>query len=343
MTGTSASSTTSPSARSSGDGAREAVARFFSSPTSAIAIALVVCCIVMTIVSDRFFTVSNIYNIASQSAVVGIAAVGATLIIITGGIDLSVGSALGLSGILAGLTMQAGFGPIAGIVVAIATAALIGAFNGASITLLRLAPFIVTLAVLGMARGLTLQVSQGQSIYNLPSGFTALGGGTIAGVPIAAILTLLVFVAGHFLLTKTTFGHKVFAVGGNREAARLAGINVRGTTFLVYVIAGVCVGIASIILVGRLGSATPTGGTGTELQVIAAVVIGGTSLFGGKGSMLGTLVGVLLIGVINNGLTLLNVSPFLVQFMQGALIFVAVILDAVNTRRIARRQLRRTA
>lgn len=312
------------------------LARLFGSSTSAITIALIICIVIMSIISDRFLTTSNIYNIVAQSAVVGIAAVGGTLIIITGGIDLSVGAALGLSGILAGLVMQSGQSGFVGMLVAVVVAAGVGAFNGASITWLRLAPFIVTLAVLGMARGLTLQVSQGQSVYNLPTDFTVLGGGTIAGIPISALLTLAVFVLGHLLLTKTVFGHKVFAVGGNREAARLAGINVSRVTFLVYVIAGICVGLASIVLVGRLGSATPTGGTGVELQVIAAVVIGGTSLFGGKGSMLGTLVGVLLIGVINNGLTLLNVSPFLVQFMQGVLIFVAVLLDAFNTRRLAR-------
>jgi ribose transport system permease protein len=310
--------------------------RLLSSPTSAIFIALILCCVIMSIVSDRFFTAGNIYNIIAQSAVVGIAAVGGTLIIITGGIDLSVGSSLGISGIFAAIAMQATHNALIGVLVAIIVAVLVGMFNGFSVAVLKLAPFIVTLAVLGMARGLTLQVSQGQSLYNLPTGFTALGGGTIAGVPISAVVTILVFILGHLVLTKTTFGHRVFAVGGNREAARLAGINVNRVTFSVYVIAGVCVGIASIILVGRLGSATPTGGTGAELQVIAAVVIGGTSLFGGKGSMFGTLVGVLLIGVINNGLTLLNVSPFLVQFMQGALIFIAVMLDAFNTRRLSR-------
>jgi ribose transport system permease protein len=325
--------------RPSPSAASRLLSRLLGSSTSAIVVALIVCCVIMSIVSDRFFTTSNIYNIVAQSAVVGIAAVGGTLIIITGGIDLSVGSSLGMSGIFAALAMQSGQGAVVGIIVAVAVSVLVGMFNGASVTLLKLAPFIVTLAVLGMARGLTLQVSQGQSIYNLPTGFTALGGGTIAGVPISAIVTVIAFILGHILLTKTTFGHRVFAVGGNREAARLSGINVNRVTFFVYAIAGVCVGIASVILVGRLGSATPTGGTGAELQVIAAVVIGGTSLFGGKGSMIGTFVGVLLIGVINNGLTLLNVSPFLVQFMQGALIFIAVVLDAVNTRRLSRMKL----
>ena len=152
----------------------------------------------------------------------------------------------------------------------------------------------------------------------------------------SAIFTVVLFVIAHFVLSRTTFGHKVFAVGGNAEAARLAGIRVKRIIFATYGIAGFTAGISAIVLLGRLDSATPNAATGTELQVIAAVVIGGTSLFGGKGSMIGTFIGVLLIGVINNGLTLLNVSSFWVQFVQGALIFLAVLLDSFNTRRVSR-------
>jgi ribose/xylose/arabinose/galactoside ABC-type transport system permease subunit len=155
-------------------------------------------------------------------------------------------------------------------------------------------------------------------------------------------VTVIIFIIGQFLLTGTSFGKSVFAVGGNREAARLAGINVNRVLLMVYLLAGLCAGIAAILTVGRIGAATPTSGAGVELRVIAAIVIGGTSLFGGKGSLWGTLVGVLLIGVINNGLTLLNVDPFLVQFMQSALIFAAVLFDAINTRRLARNRMRRT-
>jgi ribose/xylose/arabinose/galactoside ABC-type transport system permease subunit len=187
-----------------------------------------------------------------------------------------------------------------------------------------------------MARGLTLQLSQGQSVYGLPGVLNWLGAAEIGGIKVSAILTLLLFVLAHLVLSRTTFGHRVYAVGGNAEAARLAGINVKQVVFATYVLAGLCVGIAAIVLIGRLDSATPNAGTGTELQVIAAVVIGGTSLFGGKGSMVGTFVGVLLIGVINNGLTLLNVSSFWVQFVQGALIFLAVLLDSFNTGRLRR-------
>jgi ribose/xylose/arabinose/galactoside ABC-type transport system permease subunit len=316
--------------------AADTVRRLAKSPLFPIIAALILACVVMFILTPNFLTTSNLTNIVTQSSIVGIAAVGATFIIITGGIDLSVGSNVALSGMVAATLVSSGLNGLTGVLVAILVATAIGAFNGASVTALRLAPFIVTLAVLGMGRGLTLQISGGQSVYGLPGSFTWLGGGTVAGIPVPVIMTVVVFAVGYFVLSRTTFGHQVYAVGGNREAARLAGIRDRRVLFAVYAIAGLCAGIAAITLVGRLGSATPTAATGLELQVIAAVVIGGTSLFGGKGSLAGTFVGVLLIGVINNGLTLLDVSPFWVQFMQGLLIFLAVLLDSYNSRRLAK-------
>jgi ribose/xylose/arabinose/galactoside ABC-type transport system permease subunit len=317
------------------------VGRLFGSTTSAIAVALIIICIVLSELSQSFLKPNNIYAILAQSSVVGITAVGGTFVIITAGIDLSVGAAIGLSGIVGALYVQNGHSAIIGMILTMVVAVAVGAVNGLSVAGLKLAPFIVTLATMGMAEGLTLQAHAGQSVYNLPAAFTIFGGGNVlGGLPISVIVTVVVFILGDILLTKTAFGKSVFAVGGNREAARLAGINVNRVTFLVYAIAGVCAGIAAIILVGRLGAATPTSGQGVELRVIAAIVIGGTSLFGGKGSLWGTAVGVLLIGVINNGLTLLNVDPFLVQFMQSALIFIAVLFDAINTRRIFRNRLR---
>lgn len=333
-------STTSPLS-GVGSAIARGITRLSGSSTGAIALALVLTTVVMSLLSDRFFTPSNLGNIVSQSSVVGIAAVGATLIIITGGIDLSVGAVIGLAGMLAALFVQDGANGLIGILAAIVVAVAVSTFNAVSVTFLRLTPFIVTLATLGMARGLTLQASDATSVYNLPVEFTYLGGSTLFGIQLPIIITVAAFIVGHIILTKTTFGRSVYAVGGNKEAARLSGIRVNRVIVLVYLIAGVCTGIAAVILVGRLGSATPTAGTGIELQVIAAVVIGGTSLFGGKGSMLGTFIGVLLIGVINNGLTLLNVSPYWVQFMQGALIFVAILLDSANSRRLSRAGLKK--
>ncbi|GAB2564992.1 ABC transporter permease [Leucobacter ruminantium] len=310
------------------------------SPTTPIFVALILVCIVLSVLSERFFRAANILNILNQSAIVGIAAVGATLVIITAGIDLSVGSNIALSGMVAATFVAGGGDGVLGVILALLISTLIGAFNGASVAWLNLAPFIVTLATLGMGRGLTLQLSQGQSVYDLPESFNWIGSATVLGIPFASVLTVLMFIVGHLILNNTVFGHKVYATGGNREAARLSGIKDRQTLFFVYGFAGLCAGISAVVLVGRLGSATPTAGTGLELQVIAAVVIGGTSLFGGKGSMLGTFIGVLLIGVINNGLTLLNVSPFWVQFVQAAMIFLAVLLDSFNTRRLARRKVK---
>jgi ribose/xylose/arabinose/galactoside ABC-type transport system permease subunit len=315
---------------------RQRFDRAVSSPLAPIVGALLVVGIVLSFMSDVFLTGNNLSNIVTQSAVVGIASIGATFVIITSGIDLSVGSNMALAGFLgAQLAHHSGHGFL-GLLVALAVAVLVGIFNGLSVAWLGLAPFIVTLAVMGMARGLTLQFSQGQSVYDLPRSLDWLGSAQVGGIKVSAIVTVVLFLLGHFVLSRTTFGHRVYAVGGNAEAARLAGINVKRVVFCTYVLAALCAGIAAIILVGRLDSATPNAATGSELQVIAAVVIGGTSLFGGKGSMAGTFIGVLLIGVINNGLTLLNVSSFWVQFVQGALIFLAVLLDAFNTGRLRR-------
>jgi len=325
----------SPVATATSSGWKDTSRKALGSNLLPIIAALIIVSVVLSFMTPAFLTASNVTNIVTQSAVVGIAAIGATFVIITSGIDLSVGSNIALSGMIGAIVAQSTGNGFFGIATVILVAAVVGAFNGASVAWLRLAPFIVTLASMGMARGLTLQVSQGQSVYGLPEALNWLGASAIFDVKTSALVTVLLFVVAHFVLSQTTFGHRIYAVGGNAEAARLAGINVRGVIFAAYVIAGIMAGIAALILLGRLDSATPNAASGTELQVIAAVVIGGTSLFGGKGSMIGTFVGVLLIGVINNGLTLLNVSSFWVQFVQGALIFLAVLLDSVNTRRRA--------
>ncbi len=302
-----------------------------------ILLALVLVSAVLAVATDTFLTQSNLTNIIVQSSVVGIAAVGATFVIITAGIDLSVGSVVVLTSIVSAYAMKnVGLaGPVA-ILIALGLGALLGAFNGFSVTWLRLTPFIATLAGLAMWRGLALQISQGKTIFGFPASFNFLGSGILFGIAAPLIVVVLVFVIGHLVLSRSTFGHQVYALGGNREAARLAGIPIRRVEFTVYVIAGFCAGLAAVVLTGRLNSALPSAAMGLELQVIAAIVIGGTSLFGGRGNLIGTLIGVILIGVINNGLTLLNVSPFWVQFSQGLVIFLAVLVDALNQRRLSR-------
>jgi ribose transport system permease protein len=300
--------------------------------------ALVIICVVLSFASPEFLTTSTLTNIMVQVSVVGIAAVGGTFVIITSGIDLSVGSLVALTGMVAA-TLMAGSTPdniglgLAGLAIALAVGAGVGALNGFAVAWLRLVPFIVTLAMMAMARGLTLAISDGRTKFDFPNAFTVFGAKSIAGLPMPMLVMIVVFVIGHVLLRKTTFGHQVFAVGGNREAARLAGIPVQRVMFITYTLAGATAAIAGIVLAGRLNSALPSAANGLELQVIAGIVIGGTSLAGGRGSIVGTFIGVVLIGVINVGLSLLGVNPFWTQFIQGGVIFAAVMLDALSQRR----------
>jgi Ribose/xylose/arabinose/galactoside ABC-type transport systems, permease components len=298
-----------------------------------VQIALILLIIVFSIASSDFLTPGNWINIMQQSSIIAISAIGMTFVIITSGIDLSVGSTVALSGLLsAQLIVQHGLSPWLAILVGLLSGVAIGLFNGFGVARLGVAAFIATLATMSMGRGLTLAISNGQTIFGLPQIYTIWGGGSVLGIPVPVIITLVLFVIAHLVLAHTVFGHQVYALGGNREAARLAGINVRRVELLVYVICGVMSALAGIILTGRLGAALPTAATGHELDVIAAIVIGGASLMGGRGNMIGTLFGVLTIAVLRNGLDLLNVNTFWVQFVQGAVIFAAVLIDAIGRR-----------
>ena len=286
--------------------------------------------------TPQFLTTANALSILLASSLIGIVAVGQTFVIVTGGIDLSTGSVVALAGVASGLALQAGWGVAASSAAGIGVGALCGAFNAFAVTALNMTPFIVTLSVLAMARGLAFIVTGGNTLFGFPEGFDEIGGGNLGPVPVAALITLGATLLGWIVLARTVFGAEVYAVGGNREAARLAGVPVGRTLAWVYVIAGTLSGLGGVVLAGRLDSAQPIAGSGLELNAIAAVVIGGASLFGGKGSMLGTLLGVLIIGLINNGLTLWNVQPFWVQFIQGAVIFLAVLVDSLNQKRRGR-------
>lgn len=298
-----------------------------------VQIALLLLVIVFSFVSSDFLTVGNWVNIIQQSAIIAVVAIGATFVIITSGIDLSVGSVVAVVGIVsAQLTVSYGLPPWVAIIAGIAIGVAFGLFNGIGVAYIGMAAFITTLATLSIGRGLALADSSGQTIFGLSNGYTFLGGGYVLGIPVPVIITIVLFVIAHFVLSRTVFGHNVYAIGGNREAARLAGINVRRIEMLVYVLTGALSGLAGIMLTGRLAAALPTSATGLELQVIAAIVIGGTSLLGGRGNMIGTFFGVLTIGVLSNGLDLLNVSPFWVQFVQGVVIFLAVLVDVIGQR-----------
>ncbi len=282
---------------------------------------------VLSFLSSSFLTVSNLLNIARQVSINAIIAAGLTFVILTGGIDLSVGSVLAISGaIIAGL-LSAGRPLPVGIVGGLAVGAVVGLVNGVIIAKGRVQPFIATLAMLTIARGATLVYTDGRPITGLPDAFVWLGAGEVGRVPVPVLIMAVVFLASYVILTQTVLGRYVYAIGGNEEATRLSGVNVPFTKALVYVISGLLAATSAVILTARLNSAQPTAGIGFELDAIAAVVLGGTTLAGGEGGIGGTLLGAFIIGVLNNGLNLLNVSSFYQQVVKGVVILLAVLLD----------------
>ncbi len=292
-----------------------------------IVLAFLVLMAVLSVLSPAFLTVSNLFNVAQQVSINAIMAAGMTFVILTAGIDLSVGSVLAFSGaIMAGL-LSTGKPVLLGILGGLAVGTLLGLINGIVITRGKVQPFIATLAMLTIARGLTLVYTDGRPITGLPEAFVWLGAGDVGRVPVPVIIMALVFGAAYVILTQTPLGRYVYAIGGNEEAARLSGVNVQFVKTLVYATSGLLSAVSAIVITGRLNSAQPTAGAGYELDAIAAVVLGGTTLAGGEGSVLGTLLGAFIIGVLNNGLNLLNVSSFYQQVVKGVVILLAVLLD----------------
>ena len=298
---------------------------------SLIGLALLV--LVLSLLSPHFLTTENLLNITRQVAVNAILATGMTFVIISAGIDLSVGSVLALSGCVMAIALNAGVGIFPGILLAVGVGSLCGLANGFMTGFLRVPPFIATLGMMSIARGLALVVTGGYPIFELPEGFSYLGTGYLWDVlPVTLLFTILVVVAAHFVLTRMKLGRYVYVIGGNEEAAVLSGVNVRATKMLIYTICGFLAGLASVVFVSRLNSAQPTAGIAYELDAIAATVIGGTSLFGGVGSIGGTVIGALIMGVLRNGLNLLNVSSFWQQVVIGVVIITAVYVDQLRHR-----------
>ena len=270
-----------------------------------------------------------------QTAVINIMALGMTLIIVSGGIDLSVGAILAFSGVLGSMAMVSGDSVLIGIVAALACGLGWGFLNGLFTTWLEIPPFIVTLGTLGIARGLTLIISGGLPVTNLPKDLAFLGEGAIAGVPVALIILIVCAAITHVILHQTKLGRYTYAIGSNPHAAVYAGIPVKAYTIAVYAISGMLCGLASMIEASRLMTGQPTAGVGYELQVIAAVVIGGGSLTGGEGSVIGTLIGAFIMGLLANGSDLLGINPYLQQAIIGGIIILAVALDEARKRRFA--------
>jgi ribose transport system permease protein len=287
---------------------------------------------VFSVASSDFLTQANLTQVALQSSINAILAIGMTLVIVTAGIDLSVGSMAGLGSIIATVVMTSTGNPALGILVGLGMGALGGAINGVLVGWLRLGAFIVTLGTLSLYRGASLVATNGTPVYGVPLSFRTIVAGQIGPIPAPLIIVVVVGVLAHFLLRYTTFGESIIAVGGNQEAARLCGIPVERTKAIVYVISGVLAALGGLILVGRVGAADPTGGTGYELDAIAAAVIGGASLAGGSGRIGGTILGALILGALRNGLTLLDVPSFYQQVASGLVIIVAIVIDRYISR-----------
>lgn len=312
-----------------------------------IIIAFFVLCLIVALVgeylvsqgawnSNYFLSNENMLIVLRQVSINGILAIGMTFVIITAGVDLSVGSVLALSGIVAarfatnnnGLAIgDTATAVIMPLIVALGIGIVCGLINGTVLARYRLQPFIVTMGMLSAARGLTMLTTNGNPVSQLNSDFRWLGNGYVGGIPVPVIIFILLFVLAWLLLNKTIIGRYVYAVGGNPKSARTSGINVIRIKVLVYTLCGMLAGIAGLILTARTGSAQTNAGAGYELDAIAAVVIGGTSMAGGVGTLVGTFFGVLIIGVMNNGLDLLGVQSYYQQIIKGALIVVAVLLD----------------
>ena len=293
---------------------------------------------VFSLLAPQFLSIDNLVNVALSIAITGILAVGMTFVILTGGIDLSVGSVLAVAGIVAAICAKTlgDAGIFVGIIAAVLVGVLCGLFNGVTVSRFRVPPFVVTLAVLTIARGLAFIIadkfSGSTSVSELPAGFAFLGREKLFGLPVPVITMLIVFAIGWFLLRHTRFGRYVYAIGGNSEASFLAGINVKSVTTWVYVLNGFLVGLAGVTLASRLGAGLANAGMQYELDVIAAVVVGGTSLMGGKGSVVSTLFGAIFIGVLNNGLNLAGIDPYLQKVALGVVILLAVLADQINKR-----------
>ena len=282
--------------------------------------------------NERFLSARNLSNILAEVSIYGVIAVGMTFVILTRGVDLAVGSLVGFSGIVAAVVATSLGGEhwagwIAALAAAVATGVAVGLLHGKIVTWFAVPPFIVTLGGLTVWRGATLMVNDGAPVSGLGEAFRWWGSGQVLGVPVPALVFAVVALAGYIVLRHTRYGRHVYAVGGNPAAAHLAGLGVKAIVSSVYVLVGLLSGLAGFLLSARLGSAEAVAGSGYELRVIASVVIGGASLFGGMGGVGGTVIGALLIGVLTNGLVVMNVSAYLQQIIIGVIIVAAVAFD----------------
>ncbi|WP_062227934.1 ABC transporter permease [Aureimonas frigidaquae] len=315
----------SPDATTATAGRTAGLRNLLHSPLTLPLVGLIVVSCLMGLASDNFFSISNIFNVLRQVSIVAILAVGMTFVILTGGIDLSVGAVMALAGtIAAGLIVNSGLPGGVALAAGLALGLGIGLANGALVAWGRMPAIIVTLATMGMARGLALIYSGGYPVSGIPSWISWFGVGRVGMVPVPVIIMLVVYALAWVLLQRTAFGRHVYALGGNELAAQLSGVKTRRIKLAVYGISGLTAAIAALILTGRLMSGQPNAGVGFELDAIAAVVLGGTAIAGGRGLILGTLIGAILLGILNNGLNLMGINPYLQDVIKGGIILLAI-------------------
>lgn len=317
----SAAAATAPARR------RSRLARILPPEQRGVLTALVALGVILTLASPVFLTPANIGNLLVAAAVMGIVAAGETFVMLSGGLDISVGSILAFAGVVSALVLTATHSAAIAVAAGLAIGAACGILNGLIITKLRINALIVTLATMSIYLGLTYIVGNGKAVGATDAVFSWLGNGNVLGIPNPIIVLVVVYVVGHFVLAYTTIGRNIYAMGGNAEAARLSGLDLTRYRIGLYTLSGTLAGLSGVILTARLGSGQPIAGTGYELTAIAAVVLGGTSLSGGVGSMIGTALGVLVLGTLSNGLILLRIPAFYQYLARGAVLLLAVGLD----------------
>jgi ribose/xylose/arabinose/galactoside ABC-type transport system permease subunit len=304
----------------------------FKMQETGVGLALILLVVIFSLTSPDFFSLENLLNITRQVSVITILAIAMTFVIISGGIDLSVGSNLAFVGVVtASVMVNQQISPLGASLIGISLGIGIGIINGVLIAYLKMNPFITTLGTMTAFRGLTLLFTDGYPVYGLPKGFSSIGQGYIFGIPIPSVILVIVAVLAMVVLGRTRFGRHIYAIGGNEEGAVFSGIRVSRNKLFVYSISGLLCGLAAVIQTSRIGSGVPNIGSGYELDAIAAVIIGGAALSGGSGTVLGTVLGAAVLGTLSNGLSLLNVSPFIMQIISGTVILLAVLLDNIRT------------
>ncbi|MDY0289128.1 MAG: ABC transporter permease [Sphaerochaeta sp.] len=296
----------------------------------AIPLALVLLVIIFSLTSEAFLTSRNIFNIFRQVSIVGICAVGMTFVILTGGIDLSVGSVIGVSVVSCSSLMVNGVHPVVAVLISLLIGIAIGLINGVFINEIGIPPLITTLAMMTVLRGIAYKVTSGLPVYGFPKSFAVIGQGYVGKIPVPVIIMVIVFIIGYVLITKTRFGRYVYGLGGNEEATRLSGVNVKKTKYKIYALESLLAAIAGVVLLSRVNSGQPNAGEGYEMDIITAVVLGGVSISGGTGKITGVITGVLLMGVLTNGMILTNVDEYTQWIVKGGVLLLAVSLDQIS-------------